>query len=185
MPTTEERYRSAVAYTRQAIDVVESQALRSTWIPLLGAAEWYANRTKTEHPRAELSRIEDKWLRATSTAQRDAIAREAELLADRVQENLPGAPQSRARTNLGKSEEPMSTPTTSYTRTIAEDASDAFAWVKRQAADAADTATSLSGWLLAASAVALGWQIVDALQRRAVRDDLARAMRRADVERDE
>ena len=86
----------------------------STWNPITRAIESYAGKTKTEEVHNDLRHIQDRWDVARSDIERASIARDAELLADRVQENLPGAPQDRQRTNLWKGETPKSTPATSY-----------------------------------------------------------------------
>src|SRR5690348_3881120 len=100
MPTVEDRYATTTAYVRRAIAVVMDQGVGYSMDPITGLVEWYAGQTKTETARNELARIQARWLRATTDEERGAIAREAELLADRVEENLPGAPQDRQRTNL-------------------------------------------------------------------------------------
>src|SRR5437660_491586 len=114
MPTVEGRYAAATRYVRRAIATVENQPFTYVVDPITGLVEWYAGRTKTEPARNDLSRIEARWLRATTDIERARVARDAERLADRVQEALPGAPQDRDRTNLFKGERPTSTPTTSY-----------------------------------------------------------------------
>src|SRR5579863_673542 len=124
MATVEDRYRPATDYVRRAISVVEAAGVAYTTNPVTGAIEWYAGRTKTAEPRAELDQIDARWLRATSDAQRAGIAREAELLADRVEENLPAAPQDRTRTNLYAGEVAQGTPATSYAQALDAEASD-------------------------------------------------------------
>jgi hypothetical protein len=109
--TVEQRYKDAIAYVRRAIDSVT--AAQSSALNLLPDSLNPAL-VKTAPARGELSRLELRWSRATSDKDRAAVARDAELLADRVQEDLPGAPQDRQRTDLVKGEVPTSTPATSY-----------------------------------------------------------------------
>src|SRR5262249_61533156 len=113
MPTAEQRYKAANDYIERAIVAVESGSVWSYLHPLGGLAETLAGPYKTETARNELERIEARWLRATTDAERARIARDAELLADRAQENLPGAPQDRPRTNLYPGQGPNGTPATS------------------------------------------------------------------------
>src|SRR5579863_5726409 len=129
MATVEDRYRPATDYVRRAISVVEAAGVAYSTNPVTGAIEWYAGRTKTAEPRAELDDVDARWLRATSDAQRAAIAREAELLADRVEENLPGAPQDRARTNLFAGEVATGTPPTSYSQEVTAEARNDWDWL--------------------------------------------------------
>src|SRR5690242_17579220 len=100
MATAEERYRAATRYVERAMGEVERGSLWSYLHPLTAGIETVAGVYKTETAHHDLDRIEARWLRAASDGERAQIAREAELLADRVQENLPGAPQDRQRTNL-------------------------------------------------------------------------------------
>src|SRR5437588_8248349 len=104
MANIEQRYEAATAYVRKAVAVVEQG--NNAEDPITAGIEWYAARTKTEPVRSELARIEARWLRATSEFDRARVARDAELLADRTQESLPGAPQNRVRTNLAAGEQP-------------------------------------------------------------------------------
>lgn len=160
MATIEQRYLAAVAYVRRAIERVERQNL--SVIPALSAIEWYAGRTKTESSRNELERIEARWLRAANDIDRARIAREAELLADRVQENLPGAPQDRTRTNLTKGEVATSTPATSYLgeaeRHVADSASAFIFEATHAVAAASEQLEKLSSTLVVAGALFLGWK---------------------------
>src|SRR5437899_98659 len=114
MPTVDDRYRAATGYVRRAVETVEKRGVGFAEDPITGMIEWYSGRTKTETPRNELARVEARWLRATNDKDRVTVARDAELLADRVQESLPGAPQDRVRTNLFKGEVQTSTLETSY-----------------------------------------------------------------------
>ena len=102
MATIEQRYNAATEYVRRAIRQVEGGALH-TWgsfLPAIFATEIYAGQLKTEPVKNELAKIEDRWLRAASDIERARVARDAELLADRTEENLPGAPTGWTRTNL-------------------------------------------------------------------------------------
>src|SRR5579862_3628522 len=127
MPTVEQRFKDASAYVHRAIAVVENGP--PTFDPLTGAIEWYAGRKKTESARTEVDRIEARWLRATTDVDRARIARDAELLADRVQESLPGAPQDRKRTNLFKGEKETSTPASSYAQETRGQLSEYGNWI--------------------------------------------------------
>ncbi|HEY2746780.1 MAG TPA: hypothetical protein VGL86_19260, partial [Polyangia bacterium] len=79
MPTVEQRFQAATAYVHRAITVIEDRSFGYVIDPITGLVEWYAGRTKTEVPRAELARIEGRWLRATRDGERAQIARDAEL----------------------------------------------------------------------------------------------------------
>jgi hypothetical protein len=124
MATIAERYAAATSYVRRAIAEVENRPFAYVVDPTTGLIEWYAGRTKTEPARNELAQIEGRWLRAANDIDRARVARDAELLADRVQENLPGAPQDRKRTNLFAGEEQSATPATSYYGAVADEAHD-------------------------------------------------------------
>lgn len=149
MATVEQRYQSAVAYVERAISTVEKG--NSSWNPVSNAIERYAGKTKTSEPRNDLQHIKDRWAHATSDVERARIARDAELLADRTQESLPGAPQDRQRTNLFKNETPTSTPATSYGDEAKREAAHAVHWVREKAhavAEAIDPSPSIGTWLL-------------------------------------
>ena len=166
MATVEERYAAATAYVRRAIDVVEGRGISYLIDPVTGIVEWYAGKTKTQQPRNELARIEARWLRATSDADRGVVARDAELLADRVEESLPGAPQDRARTNLYAGETPRGTPATTYGQELAMQASESWDWLSDAARGAADTAGSIGKWLVLGGGIALGWKALSFLRER-------------------
>src|SRR5579862_5476292 len=102
MATIEQRYEHAVAYIHRAVDVVQDGS--PSFDPLTRAIDWYAGTKKTETTRHDLEKLEQQWMFARNDLDRARIAREAELLADRVKENLPGAPQDWKRTNLVKDE---------------------------------------------------------------------------------
>lgn len=173
MPTVEERYRTATAYVRRAVVTVENRGIAYAVDPVTGLIEWYAGRTKTEPPRNELARLDEQWLRASSDVERARLAREAELLADRVQETLPGAPQDRQRTNLYKGEEPTATPPTSYYGEVANQADVTWHWLREKAGYVADEATTFGKLLLLGGGVVAGWKLLGYLrlreQRRQVR----------------
>lgn len=165
MATVEERYQAAIAYVERAIATVEKGP--STWNPITLAIESYAGRTKTEQVRNDLRQVEDRWKAGGSDADRAPIARDAELLADRTQESLPGAPQDRQRTNLWKGEKPTSTPATSFggeARHQAEDsASHAVRWVRAKAKavrDEIDHPWGIGKWLLIGGGVVVAWSLV-------------------------
>lgn len=166
MATVEDRYKAATDYVRHAIAVVEAGGIGYAVDPVTGAVEWYAARTKTAEPRDELAHLDARWLRAASDVQRAALAREAELLADRVEENLPGAPQDRARTNLYAGEVPHGTPATTYGQEVDAQAGEVWQWAKDKATFAKDAASSAGKWILVAGAGFLGWKALDFLAAR-------------------
>ena len=166
MPNVMDRYEAATSYVRRAIAAGESPPVRYSVNPINGLIEWYAGPTKTEPAKRELTRIEARWLRATSDTERSKIARDAELLADRVQEALPGAPQDRQRTNLSRDEKPTSTPATSYGDELAREAELAWGRAKGAASSTADGARSLATWLLIGGAVVVSWRAFGYLDRR-------------------
>jgi hypothetical protein len=166
MPTVEERYRAATAYVRRAIVAVEDRGVVYAIDPVTGFVEWYAGNVKTGQPRADLARIEARWLRATRDDERAQIARDAELLADRVEENVPGAPQDRLRTNLYSGETPTAAPPTTYYGEAASQAGEVWGWVKDTASSAAEGAASVGKSLLIGGGVVLGWKLFDYLRER-------------------
>jgi hypothetical protein len=154
MATVEERYSAATAYVRRAIDAVKPSVFY--WVsPITGIASWYAGHEKTKLWEGELQRIEDRWLRAKSDAERAKVARDAELLADRVQEILPGAPQDRARTNLYKGEVQTHTEATSYLGEVANQAGEAWDWLKKKKDEATKKTSDIGKWLLVGGGVLL------------------------------
>jgi hypothetical protein len=186
MATIEERYKAATDYVRRAIAVVEARGVAYTTDPVTGTIEWYAGQMKTAQPRHELNQIDARWLRATGDAQRAAIAREAELLADRVEENLPGAPQDRQRTNLYKGEVARGKPATSYGEEVKTQAKEQlhplvgrWEWLKDKADEATHAASSIGQWILVGGAVVLGWRAFDYLAER----ERARQLRAGSTER--
>jgi hypothetical protein len=173
MATVEERYATATAYVRRAIATVEDRGVGYIVDPTTGIIEWYAGRTKTAQPRNELARIEARWLRATNGGERAAVARDAELLADRVEENLPGAPQDRQRTNLYPGETPKGTPATTYADEVRGELGRGWGWVKTRLSDGA---SNVGTWLLVGGGVVLSWKALDYLRER----ERQRALRAAD-----
>src|SRR4051812_17927536 len=85
MATVEERFASATADVRRAIAAVESRAVGYTVDETTGQVEWFTGRSITAIERGELLRLNGHWLRATTGAQRETLARNAEALAARVQ----------------------------------------------------------------------------------------------------
>jgi hypothetical protein len=188
MPTVEERYQAATAYVRRAIAAVEDRGVAYVIDPVTGFVEWYAGKIKTDVPRAELARIEARWLRAIRDDERGQIARDAELLADRVEENLPGAPQNRERTNLYAGERPTGTAPTSYYGEVADQTREMWDSLKDAANRAADAASGLEKMLLLGGGVVLGWKVLDYMrerQREQLRsaDDRTRRALNASLER--
>jgi hypothetical protein len=165
MPTVQERYQAATDYVRKAVATVETQNVGYTLDPVTGIAEWYAGRTKTAPVRDELSRIEDRWKKASGD-ERAKIASDAEGLADRTQESLPGAPQDRKRTNLYKGEKPTATAATSYEKEVGKQAGDVAHWASDKAGGLLDGITGISKWLLVGGAVFTGWKLIDYLGKR-------------------
>lgn len=166
MASVEERYKAATAYVRRAVTTVENRGIAYAVDPITGLIEWYAGRTKTEPARNELARIDDRWLMAKSDIERAKVARDAELLADRVQETLPGAPQDRRRTNLWEGEDQKSTPATSYYGEVADQANETWGWLKDKASYVADEAGTLAKFLLVGGGVVVAWKLVDYLRAR-------------------
>jgi hypothetical protein len=178
MATVEQRYSDSVAYVERAIATVEEQ--NSSWNPITRAIEGYAGKTKTEPVRNELHHIRDRWGSASHDIERARIARDAELLADRTQENLPGAPQDRKRTNLFKGEKPTSTPATSYGDEAKEQAAHAVRWVQAKAravSQKLDEPWHVGRWLLIGGGVVLAWSLLRS-SGRDQRQSRARALNR-------
>lgn len=116
MATIQERYDTATAYVQRAVTVTKLSALNPILLLRPDPANIAAN---------ELDKLRVRWARATNDLERAVVARDAELLADRIEENLPGAPQDWKRTNLYPGEVPHSTPALSFLselkREIADD----------------------------------------------------------------
>lgn len=180
MPTLVERYDLAHRYIERAVSTVEREALTSSVVPLLNGFEWYASRLRTETARNDLARIDARWLRATTDRERSEIAREAELLADRVAETLPGAPRDWKRTNLASGEAEKTTQKPTLADELKYEAREAWSGFE---AEIVRPASSLLGWL-AAGALAVGgwklWQFTrddDRKERRQLNRALERAAR--------
>lgn len=165
MSSTEQRYKAAIAYVLRAIDRVESVGFNSSLVDL------YAARLKTEPVRNELGWIEGRWLRATNDVDRARIARDAELLADRTEESLPGAPQTWPRTNFWKGEQPTSTPATSFAQELEKQAGDSWDWAATKAGDAARSGSSIAKWLLLGGGLLIALKL---FHDRRAREDRAR-----------
>jgi hypothetical protein len=161
MSSTEERYKAATAYVRRAVEIVEALPIAYHADAVTGAIEWYAGKQKTAPARDELARLEARWLRASTDDERTKIARDAELLADRVEEGLPGAPQDRQRTNLFKGETPKGTPMTSYADEVDRQAALEWGWIKSKAEAIADEASTIGKWLLIGGGLLLGFKAID------------------------
>lgn len=122
MATATDRYTRATTYARRAIAAVD----RSIWS--VGVVDYYANQEKTRTARQDLERIEARWWRASKDIERNVIARDAELLADRIKENLPGAPIDWQRTNLTAGEIEATQPATSFSTDLTARANEAWNW---------------------------------------------------------
>jgi hypothetical protein len=165
MATVEDRYKAATAYVRRAIDAVKPSAFY--WInPVTGAASWYAGHEKTRVATSDLERIEDRWLLAKIDDERAKVARDAELLADRIQESLPGAPQDRVRTNLYAGEPQKKAEATSYLGEVSNTVGDAWNWLKKTASDASEKASTVEKWLVIGGGGLLAWKALDYLSAR-------------------
>jgi hypothetical protein len=105
-------------------------------------------------------------MRAASDVDRARIARDAELLADRVEENLPGAPTDWTRTNLYPGEGVHSTNGTSYSGEASAQADEVWTWFKRTASDALDETKSIGKWLLIGVGVLLSVKGIEYLNGR-------------------
>lgn len=178
MPTAKERYEAATKYVERAIAKVEMPPITAGVIPLLGGIEAYAGHLKTEAARNDLAHIEARWLRATSDDERTRIARDAELLADRVQESLPGAPQDRARTNLYKGEIQTSAPATSYGQEVGRQAEEMWHWAKHAAGGIADEAREIGKWLLFGGGLVLAIKVVGLVRENQRRNERRVPLRR-------
>jgi hypothetical protein len=100
------RFRAATDYVRRAIASITPQ-----WWNVL---ERKPAEEKTAPYHHELDHIDARWWAAKSDQERATITRDAELLADHVEETMPGAPQDWKRTNLWKGETPQHVEATSY-----------------------------------------------------------------------
>jgi hypothetical protein len=181
MATVEGRYEVATAYVTQAIHRVESAPA------LVNVVDRYAARLKTASVREALTQIQGRWLRAVSDADRATVAREAELLADRTKENLPGAPEGWTRTNLFAGEREATTPATSYGQSLSAEAEQDWHWLSDRAVDAADATKSFARWLLAGGGLLVVWKTLDYFGKRQTVSAIAlnRGLERAAAEAEE
>ena len=111
-------------------------------------------------------RVEARWLRATRDDERRQITRDAELLADRVEESLPGALQNRERTNLYEDERRIATPPTSYYGEVSSQTGEMWSSLKDAANRAAETASVIENTLLLGGGLLLGWKVFGYLRDR-------------------
>jgi hypothetical protein len=177
MATVEQRYETASEYVKRAIRTVELGALHS-WgsiLPAVFATETYAGQVKTESAKRDLAQVEARWLRAASDIDRARVARDAELLADRVAENLPGAPTDWSRTNLYPGEGARTTSASTYASEAQVQVEGAWSWIKREAGEAIDETKTIGRWLLVGGGVLLGIKLVEYLDERERRRDRSRA----------
>jgi hypothetical protein len=179
MPSVEERYAAATAYVRRAVEHAEKIPFTYLADPITGGIEWYASKLKTQPARADLGHIESRWLRATNDVDRARVARDAEYLADRVQETLPGAPQDRKRTNLFPGEVPAGTPATSYYDEVDRQGAEVWGAMKGFASGAADEVTTLGKALLLGGGVLLGLKVISYLRERQQRDRAGSGVRQS------
>jgi hypothetical protein len=151
---------------RRAIDAVKPSAVY--WLnPVTGIASWYAGHEKTQVPEADLEKIQDRWLRAKSDPERAKVARDAELLADRIEESLPGAPQDRTRTNLYEDEVQQHADATSYVGEVEGEGSAAWDWLKKKKDEATKKGSEIGTWLLVGGGALLAWKTLGYLTARA------------------
>ncbi len=151
----ERRYALAKEYVNHAVATVLALGLYSP-------VDQIAARDKTAPVISDANKIEKKWLRATSDKERDAIAREAENLADRTKENLPGAPSNWKRTNVYRGEVEKQTPATNYAGEVVDEAT---LRAKQVGGGVGALFSGLGGaakLALAGGAIFLGWKLVSA-----------------------
>jgi|GEM_PF-2444716 len=101
-----ERYHAALAYIRRALTATEA----SWW----NALEWRASELKQAPFKAELAKLQARFASKLDAKTLETVARDAELLADRTKETLPGAPPDWKRTNLYTGEVEKQTAATSF-----------------------------------------------------------------------
>lgn len=154
MATAAERYNRATGYAHRAIDTVS----RSMWS--VGVVDYFANQEKTKTARQDLERIEARWWRAATDREREGIARDAELLADRIKENLPGAPLDWQRSNLAAQEIEKTQPATTFSTDLSERATELWANASVAAERTSQGVTQLGALLLLGGGLYLGSQIV-------------------------
>ncbi len=158
MATVENRYQAATEYVRRAIDAVERAP------SAFNVVDRYAATLKTKPARDELARLDAVWLRAANDLDRVRAAQAAELLADRTEESLPGAPQDWRRTNLYAGERPSSTPATSYRQELAGEAQRDWDWFANEASGAANFGKGIAQWVLIGGGLLLAIKAVDYLR---------------------
>jgi hypothetical protein len=149
---------------RRAIKLVEGGP--PAFDPATKVIEWYAGSKKTAPVQSELDQIERRWMFARNDVERARVARDAELLADRTKESLPGAPQDWKRTNLFKDEKETHAHPTSYAQEVEHQAGEVWGWLKDTASGAASEVKGLGTWLLVGGGVLLAWKGVDLLRDR-------------------
>jgi hypothetical protein len=152
MATIDDRYKAATAYVRRAINAAKPSRLNPAR---------YFGGDPTTPVGNELAQLEARWLRAANDLDRAAAARDAELLADRTQENLPGAPQDRVRSNLFRGEQQRATPAPSYLQEVANQVVDDWHWLTGQASKTSDAADKVADVL---TLVAIGGGILLAIK---------------------
>ena len=168
MATVEQRYQAATDYVKRAIRVVELGALH-TWgsiLPAVFVTETYAGQVKTESVKGDLAQIEARWMRAASDVDRTRVARDAELLADRVEENLPGAPADWQRTNLYQGEAGARDRRNQLRRRGERAGRRLWSWFKKEAASVASEARSIGKLILVGGGVLSTGAGVDATGQR-------------------
>jgi hypothetical protein len=126
MATIDDRYKAATAYVQRAIAAVKPS--------ILNPARYFGGDPTTPVAN-ELAQLQARWLRATNDLDRASAARDAERLADRTQESLPGAPQDRARTNLFRGEQQRATPSVSYLQEAADQVVADWNWLTGNASE--------------------------------------------------
>ena len=158
MATATERYNRATSYAHHAIASVS----RSMWS--VGVFDYYGNQEKTKTARQDLERIEARWWRASVESERNLIARDAELLADRIKENLPGAPLDWQRTNLAAGEIEKTQPPTTFASDLNDRANEVWAWASGAAERTTHGVTQIGAFVLIGGGLLLGSQVVSLLR---------------------
>jgi hypothetical protein len=157
MEETQRRFDAATGYVRRAIEKVATASLETTDV--------LAARFKVDPIINELRGLEAKWLRATSELERTTIARDAEHLADRTKENLPGAPGDWRRTNLATGEIETQTPASSIDSETNRQAGEMWSWLRTTAGRAAESVATVGKWFVVGGAVLLGLQLAGLFER--------------------
>ncbi len=154
MATIHERYDAAAAYVQRAVDSTKP----AQWNPLR-----YVGDEPTVAIGKGLQRLELEWMRATNDLERARVARDTELLADRVEESLPGAPQNRARTNLFPGEVQRAEPAAGFLRELAGEFSQDWHWLTNRSSIAAEKANDALKLLLVGGGLWLAVKALDAV----------------------